>query len=583
MLRSLRALIPYLLRYRWRYAAGFLALFSKSVFAAAIPVFIKQAVDAIAGGEVGRELWIIAGALLAVAAIKGFFQFWMRWIIIGNSRRIEYDIANDLLGHLLYLPQRFYRSYTTGDIMSRSVNDLAAVRTMIGVGLMTAADITITFTVVLAVMATTDWRLTCMVFLPIPLVSITVTYFGRQVHAHFLAVQERLADIASMTQENLTNVRVIRAYGQASAESERFQGLNEAYRDENLKLVAVWRKFYPQLELLVGLTFLVVLGYGGWRTAQGARTIGSFAMFLSYMAMLTWPMIGLGWSVNLWQRGSAALIRIHELMDYPLSSPNAPAPDLSITSLRGSISAENVTFSYPGATSPALDSISLSVSSGETLAIVGAVGSGKTTLLNLVPRVLDASSGVVRVDGIDVRTIPLDVLRSTIGYVPQESFLFHRTIRENLRLGSPTAEDWQLEEAATIAQVWTEIQSFPQGLDTLVGERGVTLSGGQQQRICLARALLRDPRILLLDDALSSVDAATEEAIIEKLRLFMRNRTTLVSSHRLSALRHADQIAVLREAKLVEYGSHEDLLAAADVYADLYRKQLIEEELVRDE
>ncbi len=583
MLRSLRALIPYLLRYRWRYAAGFLALFFKSVFAAAIPIFIKQAVDAIAGGEVGRELWIIAGALIAVAAIKGFFQFWMRWIIIGNSRRIEYDIANDLLGHLLYLPQRFYRSYTTGDIMSRSVNDLAAVRTMIGVGLMTAADITITFIVVLTVMATTDWRLTCMVFLPIPLVSITVTYFGRQVHAHFLAVQERLADIASMTQENLTNVRVIRAYGQASAESERFQRLNEAYRDENLKLVAVWRKFYPQLELLVGLTFLVVLGYGGWRTAQGAMTIGSFAMFLSYMAMLTWPMIGLGWSVNLWQRGSAALTRIHELMDYPLSSPNAPDPDLSITSLRGSVSVENVTFSYPGATSPALDSVSLSVSSGETLAIVGAVGSGKTTLLNLVPRVLDASSGVVRVDGIDARTIPLDVLRSTIGYVPQESFLFHRTIRENLQLGSPTAEDWQLEEAATIAQVWTEIQSFPQGLDTLVGERGVTLSGGQRQRICLARALLRDPRILLLDDALSSVDAATEEAIIEKLRLFMRNRTTLVSSHRLSALRHADQIAVLQEGKLVEYGSHEDLLAADDVYADLHRKQLIEEELVRDE
>jgi ATP-binding cassette subfamily B multidrug efflux pump len=583
MLRSLRALIPYLLRYRWRYVAGLVALVLKSLFAAAVPVFIKQAVDATAAGDTGRTLWMIAGGLLAVAALKSFFQFWMRWIINGNSRRIEYDIANDLLGHLLYLPQRFYRSYTTGDIMSRAVNDLSAVRMMIGAGIMVVADITITFAVVLTVMATTDWRLTCVVFLPIPLVSITVAYFGRQVHARFLAVQESLADIASMTQENLTNVRVIRAYGQTAAEGERFQRLNEAYRDQNMKLVAIWRRFYPQLELLVSLTFLLVLGYGGWRTSQGAMTIGSFAMFLSYMAMLTWPMIGLGWGVNLWQRGSAALSRIHELMDYPVSAPNVPAVDHSITSLRGAISTENVSVTYPNSSGPALDGLSLSVDSGQTLAIVGAVGAGKTTLLNLIPRVNDASSGIVRVDGIDARTIPLNVLRSSIGYVPQESFLFHRSVRENLKLGSRTAEDWQLQEAATVAQVWDEIQSFPNGLDTLVGERGITLSGGQQQRVCLARALLRDPRILLLDDALSSVDAGTEEAIIEKLRLFMRNRTTLVSSHRLSAVRHADQIAVLREGKLVEYGSHEDLIDADDIYADLYRKQLIEQELVRDE
>lgn len=583
MLRSLRALAPYILHYRWRYVAGFVALVLKSVFAATIPIFIKQSVDLIAAGSTGRALWIAAGGLLTVAAAKAFFQFWMRWIINGNARLIEYDIANDLQGHLLYLPQRFYRSYTTGDIMSRSVNDLSAVRMMIGVGFMIVADMTVTFAVVLAVMASTDWRLTCVVFLPIPLVSITVTYFGSQVHARFLAVQERLADIASLTQENLTNVRVIRAYGQAAAESDRFRQLNEAYRDENMKLVAVWRRFYPQLELLVGLTFLVVLGYGGWRASQGAISIGSFAMFLSYMAMLTWPMIGLGWSVNLWQRGSAALSRIHELMDYPISSPTAPSTDHSITSLRGAISADSVSVAFPGARAPALDGVSLSVDSGQTLAVVGAVGSGKSSLLNLIPRVIDPSSGVIRVDGIDARTIPLNVLRSAIGYVPQESFLFHRTIRENLRLGAPAADDWQLQEAATIAQVWDEIQSFPDGLDTWVGERGVTLSGGQQQRVCLARALLRNPRVLLLDDALSSVDAGTEEAIIEKLRLFMRNRTTLISSHRLSAIQHADQIAVLEDGKLVEYGSHDDLLAADDVYADLYRKQLIEEELVRDE
>jgi ATP-binding cassette subfamily B protein len=306
-------------------------------------------------------------------------------------------------------------------------------------------------------------------------------------------------------------------------------------------------------------------------------------MFLSYMAMLTWPMIGLGWVVNLAQRGSSALGRIHELMSYPLSLPNTPSPDPSIVSLRGDVSFDNVSLFYPGASRPALDGVSLAIRAGQTLAVVGPVGCGKSTLLDLLPRLLEASSGAVRVDNVDVRRIPLNVLRSSVGYVPQASFLFNRTIRENLRLAAPSAQDWQLEEAASIAQVWDEIQAFPQGLDTLVGERGMTLSGGQQQRLCLARALLRDPRILLLDDALSSVDAGAEAAILERLRLFMRNRTTIVASHRLSAILYADQIAVLEEGSIVEYGSHEDLLFANGVYADLYRKQVLEEELSRDE
>jgi ATP-binding cassette subfamily B protein len=583
MLRNLRALAPYLLRYRWSYVAGFVALFLKSVFTAVFPIFIKQAVDTLAAGQPASALWPIGGALLTVAAAKSFFQFWMRWIIARNARLVESDIATDLVGHLLHLPQGFYRSYTTGDIMSRSVNDLSAVKSMIGQGLMQAVDILLTFVVVLTVMAATDWRLTCVVFLPIPLVSITVAYFGRKVHQRFRKVQESLSDIASLTQENLNNVRGIRAYGQSHAESERFRDLNQAYRRENLELVRIWQRFYPQLELLVGLTFMAVLGYGGWRTMQGAMTIGSFAMFLSYMAILTWPMIGLGWVVNLAQRGLSALGRIYELMSYPLAPPNTPAVDPSIVSLRADVGFDNVSVYYPGVSLPALDRVSLSIRAGQTLAVVGAVGCGKSTLLDLLPRLLDASSGAVSVDNIDVRRIPLRVLRSSVGYVPQVSFLFNRSIRENLRLAAPAAEDWQLEEAASIAQIWDEIQSFPRGLDTLVGERGITLSGGQQQRLCLARALLRDPRILLLDDALSSVDAGAEAAILERLRLFMRNRTTIVSSHRLSAIRYADQIAVLEEGSIVEYGSHEDLVAANGVYADLYRKQLLEEELSLDE
>lgn len=583
MLRNLRALAPYLLRYRWSYVAGFVALFFKSVFTAAFPVFIKQAVDTLAAREPASALWPIAGALLGVAAAKAVFLFWMRWIIARNARRVESDIAADLTGHLLHLPQRFYRAYSTGDIMSRAVSDLSAVKAMIGQGLMQAVDILLTFTVVLTVMAATDWRLTCVVFLPIPLVSFTVAYFGRKVHERFRKVQESLSGIASLTQENLNNVRVIRAYGQSHAEAERFRALNQAYRNDNLELVRIWRRFYPQLELLVGLTFMAILGYGGWRTMQGAMSIGSFAMFLSYMAILTWPMIGLGWVVNLVQRGASALVRIHELMSYPLSLPNTPAPDPSIVSLRGDVSFDHVSVFYPGASRPALDQVSFAIRAGQTLAVVGPVGCGKSTLLDLLPRLLEPSSGVVAIDNIDARRIPLRVLRSSVAYVPQASFLFNRSIRENLRLAAPSAEDWQLEEAASIAQVWDEIQAFPRGLDTLVGERGMTLSGGQQQRLCLARAMLRDPRILLLDDALSSVDAGTEAAILERLRLFMRNRTTIVASHRLSAIRYADQIVVLEEGHIVEYGAHDDLIAAGGVYADLYRKQLLEEELSRDE
>lgn len=583
MLRNLRALIPYLLRYRWSYTAGFAALLLKTVLTAAFPIFIKQAVDSLAAGQPASALWPIIGALLGVAAAKSFFQFWMRWIISGNARHVESDVATDLVSHLLYLPQRFYRSYTTGDIMSRAVNDLSAVKSMIGPGLLQAVDILLTFVVVLTVMAATDWKLTCVVFLPIPLVSITVAYFGQQIHQRFRKVQESLSDIASLTQENLNNVRVIRAYGQSHAEAERFRELNQAYRRENLELVRIWQRFYPQLELLVGLTFLAILGYGGWRTMQGAMTIGSFAMFLSYMAILTWPMIGIGWVVNLAQRGVAALGRIYELMSFPLAPPNAPAVEHSIVSLRGDVGFENVSVYYPGVSRPALNAVSLSIPVGHTLAVVGMVGCGKSTLLDLLPRLLDASSGTVTVDNIDVRRIPLHILRSSVSYVPQASFLFNRSIRDNLRLAAPHADDWQLEEAASIAQVWDEIQSFPRGLDTLVGERGVTLSGGQQQRLCLARALLRDPRILLLDDALSSVDAAAEAAILERLRLFMRNRTTIIASHRLSAIHGADQVAVLEQGSIVEYGSHEDLVAANGVYADLYRKQLLEEELSRDE
>ncbi len=582
MLSTLGTLVPYVIRYRWRYLAGFSSLAIKGLLAALVPILLKVAVDRLSDGGGVREVAWVAAGLAAIALAKAVFQFWMRWILIGISRDIEYDLRNDLTARLLRLPQRFYRSYRTGDLMSRAVNDLAAVRLLLGPGLMYSADVVLTFAVVLTVMAATDWRLTCLVFLPIPLVSLTVSYFGRKTHDRFQKAQEKLSELTALTQENLSNMRIVRAYAQNAAEVDRFAHLNGAYRDENLRLVALWRRFYPQLELLIGLTYVAVLGFGGIQVIDGRITVGSFVMFMSYMAILTWPMIGFGWVVNLVQRGTASLERLNEVLSYPTTIEDGPETDASLQSVRGDLRLRQVSLVYPGAERPTLDGVDLDAPAGRTIAIVGAVGAGKTTLLNVVPRLLEPTAGDVLIDGTPITRFPLDTLRGAIGYVPQESFLFSRSIRDNLLLGAPGAEDWQLEEAAAIASVWDDIQSFPAGLDTLVGERGVTLSGGQKQRVCLARALLRDPRILILDDALSSVDAVTEAAILENLSRFMRNRTTLIVSHRVSAAQFADSVGVLHAGRIAEFGSHAELLDLNGRYAELYRRQQLEEELVGD-
>jgi len=581
MLSQLRTLFSYLIRYRWRYGAGFAALVLKNATAAAIPLVIRFTIDYLAESFTMQSLFQLAGLLLSLALMKGVFQYWMRWTLIGISRDIEYDMNNDLFGHLMRLSQRFFNSYRTGDLMSRATNDMNAVRLLLGPGIMYTVDVLLTFVAVLAVMSATDWRLTCFVFLPIPLVSFTVSYFGRRIHDRFQVVQERFSDISSLVQESLGSVRIVRAYAQEAEEVHRFEELNEQYMGQNFKLIRLWGKFYPLLEVLVGLTYVIVLWYGGRKVLQGDITLGSFVMFMTYMAMLTWPMIGFGWVVNVIQRGVASLERLNELLKQRPSTADSEITDFSISGVRGDIEFRNVTVYYPGSERPVLSNIDLDIPAGQTLAIVGPTGSGKTTLVNLVPRLIDPREGRILVDGIDARKIPLEVLRSAIGFVPQETLLFSQTVQENIAFGRPEAEGWQVTEAARVADIERDLEEFPEGFQTVVGERGITLSGGQKQRTALARAILRDPRILILDDSLSSVDTVTEERILTQLRVLMRNRTTLMISHRISTARHADQIVVLAGGRIQERGTHEELLALEGHYFRLHQKQLIEEELER--
>jgi len=570
-----RFLKPYLTRYRTGLALGFGALATKDLLAASLPLIIRAGVDSISSRFALSTLMKFCALLIGLAAIKGLFQYWMRVILIGVSRDIEYDMRNDLFAHLLRLSPDFYARTRTGDIMARATNDLNAVRMMLGPGLMYSFETSLTFLLAIVVMAWVDWRLTALALLPAPLVSLAVFWFGRVIHARFERLQAMFSDITSKVQESLAGVRVLRAYVQEEAELKQFERLNRDYIAQSLRLARVSGMFLPLLQALVGLTFLIVLWVGGLRVISGQITLGTFVMFSTYMAMLIWPMIALGWVVNLVQRGLASLSRMRQVLEERPSIA-APAAARRVPS-GGDIQLRNVSVIFRGIR--ALDGVSLMVREGETVAIVGRTGSGKSTLVRLIPRLLDPDEGQVLLGGVDVREFDPAELRRRIGMVPQETILFSATLAENIAFGVEQATREQILRAAEQAGLGPDLAAFPQGLDTLVGERGLTLSGGQKQRTAIARALLRDPQILILDDALSSVDTLTEERILHGLASVMRGRTTILISHRVSTVRQADRIIVLDAGRIVEEGTHAELLAAGGYYADLYQKQMLEEEL----
>ena len=579
--KSLRPLFPYLKKYRNSFTVGLICVFFNNGVWILFPLVLRRAIDDLRLGVNHQKLLTYSLLLLAVAAIKGIFQFLTRWIMIGISREIEFDLRNDLFRHLESLSYSYYQRTRTGDIMARATNDLNAVRMLLGPAIMYSAN-TIVFTAgALVFMLSISPKLTLYAFLPLPAVSIVVQYFGKLIHERFEKIQAMFSEISARAQENFSGARVIRAYVQEEPEIAAFETSNREYISRSLKLVRLMGMLWPTLETMLGLAIVLVLWLGGREVLSGRITPGGFVAFNTYMVQLTWPVIALGWVINIFQRGTASMGRINEILVEKPEIEDSPevktASERRSAQIKGEIEFRGLNFAYNGV--PVLHDINLRIPAGSSLAIVGPTGSGKTTLVSLIPRIYDAAPGSVWIDGKPVREYPIEPLRRQIGFVPQETFLFSETVRENIAFGKEDATDEAVRSAAEAANIATDIEEFPEKYQTMVGERGITLSGGQKQRTAIARAIIRNPRILILDDALSSVDTHTEDKILNHLREIMQDRTTIFISHRVSTVRNADRIAVLHAGRIVELGTHEELIARNGYYSDLYNKQLLEEEL----
>ena len=596
----LQRLLSYVLRYRGSFIRGLLCVIVTTGVALVSPRILGYAIDDLTRGVTVEKLAGYGTLLLAVGIVSGVFRFLMRRILTGVSRDIEYDMRNDFFAHLQTMPASYFQASRTGDLMSRATNDLNAVRMMIGPAVMYLSDTILAFVVALSAMMAIDWRLALVALVPMPCVSISVKYFGTAIHKRFEEIQAQLADLSAVAQEAFAGVRVVRAYRQERHELERFAKSNEDFVRKNRRLIAVQGFFFPSMTFFLGLGALVVVWYGSRRVIGGRITLGGFVAFFGYFTMLGWPMIAFGWVTNLIQRGMASWKRMLEVLETKpaiaddemvrlkadtteVDGTDAPVVSGFGRTINGEIEFRNLTFGFGPTT--VLHHISVKIAAGQTVALVGPTGSGKSTLISLLPRLYDPPPGTVFVDGKDIRDIPLATLRGAIGFVPQEPFLFSDSLAANVAFGFDARRESNrnredvIRRAAAVARLDKDVADFPRGYDTMLGERGITLSGGQKQRTALARAIAIDPKILILDDALSAVDTYTEEEILSRLRGVMRLRTSIIVSHRISTVRDADLILVIDGGRIVERGTHDQLILGGGLYAELHKKQLLEEEL----
>ena len=599
-----RRLIAYVIRYRRKFVLGLACVVITRSVALAGPTVLGRAIDDLTQGVSRGKLAGYGALLLAIGLLGGIFQFLARRILIGASRDIEYDMRNDFFAHLQKLPLAYFQAHRTGDLMSRATNDLNAVRMMIGPSIMYSANTLLTFAVALSVMISIDPWLALWSLIPLPFVSVSVKLFGTAIHKRFEKIQAQLSEVSAVAQEALSGVRVVRAYRQEASELERFRVSIDEYLRRNRKLIVLQGFFFPSMGFFLGLGALVVVWLGSREVIAGRITVGQFVAFNSYLTMLSWPMIAFGWVTNMLQRGMASWKRMLEVLETEPSIADRGLRMADSSRIKGAIEFRDLVFSYGDTV--VLNRVSASIEAGQTAALVGVTGSGKSTLISLLARLHDPPPGTVFIDGVDVREIPLAALRSAIGFVPQEPFLFSDTLADNIAFGldaragadgTPRPQGMQskpgssalagsafdrrgrIEAAAAVARIDKDVADFPKGYGTLVGERGITLSGGQKQRTALARAIAIDPRILILDDALSAVDTYTEEEILSRLRGVMRERTSILVSHRISTVRGADVIFLLDQGRIAERGTHDELIRQNGLYAELHKKQLLEEEL----
>lgn len=577
-LRELKRLLPYLRRYRGKVAWGMVFVTISNICSTTIPRMVGQTIDVIRTTRVGvDDVTVLILQILALTIGSGFFMFATRRTIIVTSRLIEEDIRNDFIASVRTQSQEFFQERSTGSLIAHFTNDVGAVREFIGPAVMYTANTITTFAFALSWMFLLNATLTAAIVIPVPFIAWATYSLGKRIHQSYKRVQEEYELITTHAQETFSGVRVVRAYAREDHESDRFNDFSRSYYQKNMHLARFQSLMMPSMTVLFNISYIVVIGVGGWQVMQQALTVGQLTQFFIYLNQLLWPIAAIGWVTGMIQRGAASIGRLGAIIDAVPTIRDTEGTQSSITSLEGGITFDHVSVRY--GTTTVLNDVSVSIPAGTSLGIVGLVGSGKSSFIDLIPRLSDVTEGVVRIDGHDVRSIPLTTLRGAIAMVPQESFLFSDTIRNNVRFAQVTATDDDVRAAADVAQLTGDVATLVHGFETVVGERGITLSGGQKQRTALARAILADPRILILDDALSAVDTDTEERILRGLRVVMRGRTTILISHRISTVKECDQIIVLHHGTVAERGDHASLLALQGFYASMYERQLLEEEL----